>query len=272
MQSECFGAHEVAVRGHDLLVSRTRHDPALRTPAHAHPVACLHVVLEGLYDEHTRAGRHQAEPGWGLFKPSGEVHWNEFRSSGSTSIRVELHPDSIPDLTRRLPNRLTTFRAPRVASLARRAHRELCVADELTPIVVEALAIEILTLVARMPSPGTNRSRALARRCADLLDRRFSAPYRLGDAARELGVHRTVLARAFRREFDCTIGEYIRHRRVAYVASHLRGDPRRSLGELALDAGFCDQSHLTRSFKAVYGCPPGEWRRRLGSDSIGGLG
>lgn len=263
MRQECFGTHEVAVRGTHILVSRTRHDPALRAPAHAHPFMCLHFVLGGLYDEHGRDGHYQVEPGWCLFKPSGEVHWNEFQSTGSTTIRMELHPDAIPDLTRHLPGRLTSFRSPRVASLAKRAHRELWVADELTPIVVESLSLEILALLGRMPLPHIARNGALARRCAALLEERFTESYRLGDAAADLGVNRTVLARAFRREFGCTVGEYIRERRVEYVASRLEETPTPDLGQLALDAGFCDQSHLTRSFKAICGCPPGVWRRRI---------
>jgi AraC-like DNA-binding protein len=33
------------------------------------------------------------------------------------------------------------------------------------------------------------------------------------------------------------------------------------LAELALAAGFADQSHLTRSFKRQVGTTPGSWRR-----------
>lgn len=265
MRQACFGAHEVSVRGNHLLISRTRHAPALRTPAHSHSVMCLHFVLQGLYDEYTRAGHHQIEPGWVLFKPSGEVHWNEFRSQGATTIRIELEPDAIPSLTRHLPGRLTSFRCPHLASLARRVDNELCAIDELTPVVAESLVLEMFALVARMPSSGASRSSALARLCASLLEERFMESYALGDAAHELGVDRTVLARAFRREFGRTVGEFIRELRVEYIASRLREVPPRSLSQLALEAGFSDQSHLTRSFKSVYGCPPGTWRRRRAS-------
>ena len=263
MRQECFGAHEASVRADRLLVSRTRHAPALRTPAHAHPVICLHVVLEGLYDETTRASHEQLGPGWVLFKPSGEEHWNEFRAGGSTTLRIELEPDALPDLTRHLPGRLLSFRSPRLAALAKRAHHELLVIDDLTPVVAESVALEIFAHLARMRAPAARSASALARRCAELLEERFTEPYRLAEAARDLGVDRTVLAHAFREEFGRSVGEYIRERRVEYVASRLREGALRSLGELAIEAGFADQSHLTRTFKSVYGCPPGSWRRRV---------
>lgn len=227
---------------------------------------CLHFVLDGLYDEHTQAGHQQLGPGWGLFKPRGEVHWNEFRAEGATTLRIELDEAALPELTRRLPGRLTSFRSAGLTALARRAHHEIAVADELSPLVAESLAVEMLAGLARLPVPTSKRASALARRCASLLEARFTDPYRLGDAARDLGVDRTVLARAFRREYGCTVGEFIRSRRVDYVAERIRGGTKRSLGELAFEAGFSDQSHLTRSFRAAYGFTPGAWRRRVSED------
>ncbi|MDX1392811.1 MAG: AraC family transcriptional regulator [Gemmatimonadota bacterium] len=260
MPDHCFGAHEASVRGDRLLVSRTVHAPALRTPPHSHSAMCLHLVLRGLYDEHTRSGHHQVEPGETLFKPSEEVHWNEFRGEGAVTLRIELEPEAFPALTELLPARLASFRSPRLAALGRRAHRELGVTDELTPIVVESIALEMCAVVARLPTPDGVEGRSLARRCSTLLEARYREPYRLADVARDLGVDRTVLARAFRSEFDCTVGEFIRARRVEHVASRL-SDPDRSLGELAIEAGFADQSHMTRCFRSVYGLPPGAWRR-----------
>jgi AraC-like DNA-binding protein len=38
----------------------------------------------------------------------------------------------------------------------------------------------------------------------------------------------------------------------------------RSLARAAADAGFADQSHLTRQFKRAYGMTPGRWRNLIG--------
>jgi AraC family transcriptional regulator len=36
-----------------------------------------------------------------------------------------------------------------------------------------------------------------------------------------------------------------------------------SLAEVALSAGFADQSHMNRAFQAQYGTTPGGYRRRM---------
>jgi len=40
-------------------------------------------------------------------------------------------------------------------------------------------------------------------------------------------------------------------------------DPKLSLADIAIDAGFADQSHLTRNFKRFTGRTPGEYRTFL---------
>lgn len=266
MSERCFGSHAATLRGDHVRLSETRHRRSLRTPAHSHPFLCLHFVLRGVYEESRNGHTHRVEPGWFLFKPGGQIHWNDFRASGAVTFRLELDADSDPDLVDALPGRMTTFRAPHLANLASRAHGELARTDRLSRLVAESLALELFAGFARRADKGVagTASSALARRCAELLDARFREPYRLGLAAEELEVDRTALARAFRKEYGCSVGEYIRSRRVQLVAERLRNGSPHSLAELAADAGFADQSHMTRVFKAEFGAPPHAWRTRHG--------
>jgi AraC family transcriptional regulator len=67
------------------------------------------------------------------------------------------------------------------------------------------------------------------------------------------------LARAFRKYFGYSIGEYVRRRRVLFACEHIAaGEP---LSQVAIDAGFANQPHLSRTFKAITGISPGEFRR-----------
>ena len=268
MREHCFGSHVATIRCDRVLLSETAHPPSLRTPAHSHPFGCLHFVLGGLYSESTSGRSHRLGPGWFLFKPAGVTHWNDFRDEGARTVRLELEaaPDGV--LADALPGGVTAFRAPHLAILAGRAHDELRRDDPLSAVVAESLALELLAGVARLAErkAASTSSSALARRCAALLDARFREPYRLGLAAEELGVDRTFLARAFRHEYGCSVGEYLRQRRVQFVARRLRGGGRRSLAELAVEAGFADQSHMTRLFKQELGVTPGVWRRRYGGN------
>ena len=58
------------------------------------------------------------------------------------------------------------------------------------------------------------------------------------------------------------MGEYARRRRLDYARRQL-ADPDRPLAQIAADAGFADQSHLTRVFKRFTGLTPGQYRTFL---------
>ncbi len=47
-------------------------------------------------------------------------------------------------------------------------------------------------------------------------------------------------------------------RRLDLVRSEIRTG--KALADIALDAGFADQSHMTRLFRATYGLSPAEFR------------
>jgi AraC family transcriptional regulator len=69
-----------------------------------------------------------------------------------------------------------------------------------------------------------------------------------------------TLARTFRRTFGCTVGEYLRRLRIERAAEQLvSGDL--PLAEIALAAGFADQSHFSNVFRRRTGVSPSAFRR-----------
>ena len=102
--------------------------------------------------------------------------------------------------------------------------------------------------------------------CADdarwLIDAQPESERAFGDIAAELGVHPVSLARAFRRRFGVTMSGYRRRARVMRAAELLVGSGR-SAAEVAVRAGFSDQSHMTRAFGAELGVTPGGYRRAM---------
>lgn len=65
----------------------------------------------------------------------------------------------------------------------------------------------------------------------------------------------------FRAMVGDTLGEYLRQRRLTAAAVALGTSERRVI-EIALAAGFGSQAAFARAFKAQFGLPPGECRRR----------
>jgi AraC-like DNA-binding protein len=75
------------------------------------------------------------------------------------------------------------------------------------------------------------------------------------------GTDRFTLTRHFRRALGTSPDRFRRMRRLALVRRAIeRGVP---LVQAAADAGFADQSHMTRQFKEAYGLPPSRWVRAV---------
>jgi AraC-like DNA-binding protein len=58
----------------------------------------------------------------------------------------------------------------------------------------------------------------------------------------------------FKHRFATSPYRFLIMRRLEYVRTHLV--PGATLSALALNAGFADQAHMTRMFKATYGLTP----------------
>jgi len=71
------------------------------------------------------------------------------------------------------------------------------------------------------------------------------------------GIDRFTIARHFRRAFGTSPDRYRTLRRLAVARAAIEGG--RSLARAAAEAGFADQSHMTRQFKRTYGLTPGRW-------------
>ena len=71
------------------------------------------------------------------------------------------------------------------------------------------------------------------------------------------GTDRFTIARHFRWAFGTSPDRYRTLRRVALARSAIESG--QSLAQAASDAGFADQSHMTRQFKRAYGFTPARW-------------
>jgi len=96
----------------------------------------------------------------------------------------------------------------------------------------------------------------------DLLHADLTTRRTLGELAAAVGVHPVTLARAFRRSFGCSVGEYLRRLRIERAAAQLGGSET-PLATIALTAGFADQSHFSNLFRRETGMSPSAYRRAV---------
>jgi AraC-like DNA-binding protein len=72
------------------------------------------------------------------------------------------------------------------------------------------------------------------------------------------GLSRFALARQFRQMYGTSPYRYLLMRRLDLVRGEIRTG--KGLAQIAIGAGFADQSHMTRMFRATYGLSPSQFR------------
>ncbi|MCU1278299.1 MAG: DNA-binding protein, AraC-type [bacterium] len=254
----------------DLVLVESRHAAGSRLPRHCHERAYFCLNHGGTYTEHYGRRRRVCRPGMLVFHPPGECH-AEDHDSDVTSLNVELNSvwlRRIAECAGPL-DRPAEFGGDDIAAAGLQILHELRQGDRDSALAIEGLAWEILAASAG------HRARFADRRmprwlsdARDLLDTYLGESISLRAVAAEAGVHPVHFAATFRRFFGCSVGEYHRRRRFQYARQQLTR-PDVPLAQIAVDAGFADQSHLTRTFKRLTGMTPSRYRTFLGFKTHG---
>jgi AraC family transcriptional regulator len=228
-----------------LRVSDITFAPNRRLPRHSHPQGCIAVVLEGAVDKTFARTSGTATRGTVITMPPVEPHADAFGRSGARLVVAESPGDE----------QVALGRDWSALVIAAKIARELESPDEFTALAVEGLALELAAAARRLRPNGAPPWLRTAREVA--LER---APVTVAEIAAELEVDPRLLARGFHEHYGSSIGEYVRNVRLDWAAAKLV-QTEAPLAALALEAGFADQSHFTRSFKRRTGLPPGKFRR-----------
>ena len=85
----------------------------------------------------------------------------------------------------------------------------------------------------------------------------------LSDMATLVGLSPSHFAKKFRKSTGLSVHRFFNLRRVQAALDLLKDDTT-PLSRVALDIGFCSQSHFTRLFSTLTGMPPGKYRRQFG--------
>ena len=100
------------------------------------------------------------------------------------------------------------------------------------------------------------------RRATELLREHLDRSLSLVTLAHECGLSVSHFARSFRRSFGTSAHHYLLLQRVER-AKVLLSNSVIPLSDAALQAGFSDQAAFSRTFKALVGTSPGQWRREV---------
>jgi AraC family transcriptional regulator len=224
--------------------------------------------VSGTFEETLGRRRLTVSPATLIGRPAGEVHANRYGSTPAHCLIIELRPETVARLkdVMDLLEQSFVMEAVFVTVTAHRIRAELRRHDAVTPLVMESLVHELVAEAYRARSrcngerrrtPWLDRTLELLRGCTD---GRGTVRIGLTEVAAQVGVHPCHLARVFRREFGCSVGEYVRLHRLEEAARLLRTGTV-ALSSIAFATGFADQSHFTTAFRRRFGMTPGQFRR-----------
>ena len=250
-------AESVYAAGSEPLHSRRTHENAF-----------FYLVVEGVCEEVYGTKMRSCGQSSLVFHPAGQSHSNRWPSTGGRAFHIEISP-ARADAIRACADPGQSGRIPgRVGALA--CHATL-------PGIPAASTTSL-------PSPWRGwRSRSWPKRpemeleprnacplggysgARELLHDRFAENPSIDDIASAVGIHPVHLARVFRRQYACTPGDYLRRLRIEFACKRLASSDT-TLIEIALSAGFSDQSHFTRNLRRQQmWMTPGEFRRHFRS-------
>ncbi len=114
-------------------------------------------------------------------------------------------------------------------------------------------------LMEATPPSGEKALALYARHGAEFIHQNYSRGPTIEEVARQVGVSRSYLYRAFRAEFACSPSDYLARCRIRRACQLLRHSTL-SVGAVANSVGFEDHFYFSRTFRRITGVSPTAYR------------
>lgn len=250
--------------------------PAVFIPRHEHPENFLHVVLNGgvKYEVNTRGRnlRFTSRPGTIFLLPRGtvdEVNWTGPTQRVIVNIRTSLLTHALED-TAQTEVELTEhwdLMDRHISALLLEMMADL---DDNSPAgsiygesLANALAVYLLKryavrrIVPVVYKGGLTRNRL--KRVLDYIAANLDENISLTELAAIAGVSPHYFSELFKRSTGRAPHNYVLMQRIERAKQQLR-DPKRSIIDAGLEAGFQNPSHFARMFRKLEGTTPSAYR------------
>jgi AraC family transcriptional regulator len=243
-----------------VVLTEVRHAVGKAVPEHQHQAPYFSLLLEGAYEERGDGFDLRYEPYTLVFHSAGTLH--EDRMLGPCRFfAVDLLEkwDTVIDELGGVRAHVFELAGGDPVWLVLRLYREFLARADTSETAIEALVYELVAHIAESSTDEPHEPAWLPA-IDHAVREQFHQPLELIALASTVGVHPTHLCRTYRRFRGHTISDAMMQARVAYVARRLT-ESDDSLSGIATEAGFTDQSHMTRVFRRITGYPPGNHRR-----------
>ncbi len=234
---------------------------------HRHDTYAIGTTDSGIQVFDYRGAARASRPGQVVVLHPDEVHDGRAGTKDGFGYRiVYVEPSHISDAVRVIRGRahpLPFVREPVAtnAQLARVVHDAF--RSDLVSLAADTVIVDMAEgLLAAEPRGGRPVPRRIdvpaIERARQFLDAERTRVVHSTELEAITGLTRYEVARQFRLMLGTSPHRYLLGRRLELARQRMRGD--RSLAEVAYEAGFADQAHFTRTFKAAFGLTPARYR------------
>ncbi len=252
---------EVVRIGHDdsgIVCQELLYSAGLRLDVHAHESPFFGLTLDGSFHENVGQSRFEYCRRSVLYRGAGEEHSVVVGAVDVRCFVVELDPCEIERrYGLKLSSSLRHAETSALASLMISAYREFRHPDSASCLAIQGLVLQMLVTASRT-AMDVGRPRWLDR-VAELLRECFRNRLTLEEIASDVGVSAARVSTVFRTIYRRSVAEEQRRLRIDFACRRLL-DVEASLADIALEAGFADQPHFSRTFKAQMGMTPAQYR------------
>lgn len=234
------------------LVRRTIDRSGARVPEHAHDWPLLSLFVIGSYSNQTEFGEQFIAGPSAVFYAAGAAHRNTAGPDGFEQIEIEFDPAW---LRSNLPNHpVMRWAGGRVGAEAHAIATTLCSHD----ISEASLCAALRAFLGQTSFDCTVPRPSWLDHVSSLL--REDPARKISELARMVGLHPSWLGAAYRHVAGEGLMDTAARHRVEHATRSLR-ETNASFAEIAIEAGFCDQSHMIRTFRRILGRLPSAVRK-----------
>ena len=225
---------------------------------HCHENHYLDFVLEGSEVERTKEGSYVRNVGTTTFYYPGDVHETILRSTYSRCLILEFEPQFFHALGIK-----EVDISELISSNSKRNISFVSIINELINPDLDTNLSLVSLITAVFDLDGRSYSAHPPNWIVDAKEYLNDNWYRL-TTLHELSIitdlHPVTISKNFPKYFGCTLGEYKRKLRISKSIEMLMGTDV-PLTDIAMQCGFADQSHFTRTFRQLTGLVPKAVRR-----------
>ena len=265
-QADHSGARIRIGSGGDGIERAEAYFPGQAFEPHRHDTYTIGLTLKGVQTFRYRGEQHYSLPGQCQILHPDELHDGGAGTEEGFGYRaIYLDPSLIQDALDGRP--LPFVRSPVVAAsilpkgFAAEAWDLDAHADDLTRADVAVAAATLLVSASGAPAKMAPLALAPLARVRDLIAAEPAKRHAMDALERASGLDRWTIARQFRALFGTSPTRFRTQRQLDRVRRLVAaGTP---LAAASAEAGFADQSHMSRRFKSAYGLTPAAWAAAL---------